>query len=266
MIKVAIQGAAGRMGVALIRCVEQYEDITVAAALEVAGHPRLGEDAGAVAGLPANGVPITAGPDALDGCDVMIDFTFHEAAPGNSAAAAERGVAIVLGTTGLTEDETAAVHAAAERVPVVWAANMSLGINLLLELVRRAAAVLGPEYDAEIVEMHHRHKRDAPSGTALALANSLADGREQQLSEIANYGREGIVGERPVGELGIHAVRGGDVFGDHTVMFAGDGERVELVHKASSRDCFANGAMKATRWLIERAPGLYDMRAVLGLA
>ena len=266
MINIAIQGAAGRMGVALINNAQRYDNVRISAAIEAPKHPRLGEDAGTAAGLAPIGVPLTAGPDALDGADVMIDFTFHEVVPANALAAAQRGVAVVLGTTGLSEQETAVVHSAAETVPLLWAANMSLGINLLRELVRRAASILGPDYDGEIVEMHHRFKKDAPSGTALALAESFAQGRETPLSDIATFGREGIVGERPQGELGIHAVRGGDVFGDHTVIFAGDGERIELTHKASSRDGFANGALKASQWLSGRTPGLYDMRDVFGLA
>ncbi len=266
MINIAIQGAAGRMGAALLRCSDRFEDITISAAIEAPQHPRLGEDAGSAAGLAPVGLPLSSGNDALQGSDVMIDFTYHEVVPANVTAAAEMGTAIVLGTTGLSEEETAVVHAAAEKVPLLWAANMSLGINLLLKLVNQVASILGSEYDAEIVEMHHRFKKDAPSGTAIALAESLAKGREESLDDVAVYGREGIIGERPSGEIGIHAVRGGDVFGDHSIIFAGDGERVELTQKASSRDGLANGALKAARWIHGREPGLYDMRDVFGLA
>ena len=170
----------------------------------------------------------------------------------------------MLGTTGLTAEERAAVDEASKTIPLCFAPNFSLGINLLLELVRRAAAVLDESYDAEIVEMHHRHKKDAPSGTALGLAEALAEGRNVNLDAVACYGRHGIVGERPAGEIGIHAIRGGAVVGDHTVIFAADEERVEIAHKAASRAAFAKGAIKAAQWLLGRAPGLYDMRDVLG--
>jgi 4-hydroxy-tetrahydrodipicolinate reductase len=164
----------------------------------------------------------------------------------------------------LTDEELAAVDAAAKEIPICFAPNFSLGVNLLLELVRRAASVLDESYDAEIVEMHHRHKKDAPSGTALGLAQALAQGRGVKLDDVACYGRHGIVGERPAGEIGVHAVRGGSVVGDHTVMFAADEERVEITHKAASRAAFAKGALKASKWLEGRAPGLYNMRHVLG--
>lgn len=266
MIKAAIQGAAGRMGIALIQGARNFQEIEVTAAIEAPDHPRLGEDAGTVVGTTPIDVRLSTGPDALDAADVMIDFTYHEVVPANVAAAAERGMPVVLGTTGLNESERTAVNTAAEKVPVLWAANMSLGINLLRELVKRAASILGPEYDAEVIEMHHKFKKDAPSGTALALAEKVAEGRNVALDDVANYGREGIIGERPEGEVGIHAVRGGDVFGDHTILFAGNGERIELTHKASNRECLANGALKAVEWIKGKAPGIYDMRDVFGLS
>ena len=194
----------------------------------------------------------------------MIDFTFHTCVKENLANAVKCRQTYVLGTTGLTADELAAVDAAAKEIPICFAPNFSLGVNLLLELVRRAASVLDASYDAEIVEMHHRHKKDAPSGTALGLAQALAKGRGVNLDDVACYGREGIVGERPVGEIGVHAIRGGSVVGDHTVMFAADEERVEITHKAVSRAAFAKGALKASQWLEGRQPGLYNMRHVLG--
>jgi 4-hydroxy-tetrahydrodipicolinate reductase len=264
MTKIAILGAAGRMGQELLRCAIRQPELKVVEAIETAGHPSLGQDAGLTA---ATGtlleLPITSGPARL--AQVVIDFTFHAAAPANLAAAVAAGQGVVLGTTGLNETEQAAVRDAATRIPVVWAANMSLGVNVMLDLVRRAAAILGPDYDAELIEMHHHHKKDAPSGTALSLAESLAKGRGVALKDVACYGRAGMTGARPRGQIGIHAVRGGDVVGDHTVIFACEGERVELAHRASNREAFAMGALRAAHWLHNQKPGLYNMRNVLGL-
>jgi 4-hydroxy-tetrahydrodipicolinate reductase len=264
MTNIAILGAAGRMGQELIRCATRVPELKVVEAIETAGHPSLGQDAGltAAAGTLLE-LPISAGPARL--AQVVIDFTFHTATPANLAAAVAAGQGVVLGTTGLNEAEQAAVRSAATRIPIVWAANMSLGVNVLLDLVRRAAAILGPDYDAELIEMHHHHKKDAPSGTALALAESLAQGRGVALKDVACYGREGMTGARPRGQIGIHALRGGDVVGDHTVMFACEGERVELTHRASNREAFAMGALRAAHWLHGKKPGLYNMRNVLGL-
>ncbi len=263
MTKIAILGAAGRMGQMLIRCATRIPDVRVIGACEQARHPALGHDAGVVAGAGPLGVSLTEAWTA--DADAVIDFTFHAAVTANLARAVANRQAVVLGTTGLTDDEKQRVTDAAQVIPIVWAPNFSLGINLLLDLVRRAAAVLGPVYDAEIVEMHHRLKKDAPSGTALGLAEALAAGRGVDLRAVAIYGREGIVGERPRGEIGIHAIRGGDVVGDHTVIFAADGERVELTHKASSREAFANGALHAATWIRSQPAGLYTMRDVLEL-
>jgi 4-hydroxy-tetrahydrodipicolinate reductase len=263
MTTIAILGAAGRMGQMLIRCAARLPELRVTGVCERAGHPALGQDAGQIAGIGALGVSLadTWPADA----DVVIDFTFHTAVAANLDCALARRQAVVLGTTGLSDDEKQRVADAAKVIPIVWAPNFSLGVNLLLDLVRRAATVLGPAYDAEIVEMHHRLKKDAPSGTALGLAEALAAGRGVDLKAVATYGREGIVGERPRGEIGIHAVRGGDVIGDHTVLFATDGERVEITHKATSREAFANGALHAALWLRGKPAGLYSMRDVLGL-
>ncbi|MEI6211566.1 MAG: 4-hydroxy-tetrahydrodipicolinate reductase [bacterium] len=264
MISLAILGAAGRMGQELIRCAARLPDMQLVEAIESEGHAALGQDAGITAGSGAlHQITLTTGP--AKEASVVIDFTFHEAVPANLTAAVAAQQAVVLGTTGLTEQEQAAVHAAAARIPIVWAANMSLGVNVLLDLVRRAATILGPEYDAEIVEMHHHFKKDAPSGTALALGNALAAGRGVELRDVICHGREGIVGARPRGQIGMHALRGGDVVGDHTVLFAGDGERIELIHRASNREAFAMGALHAARWIHGKQPGLYNMRNVLGL-
>ena len=243
-MKVAILGAAGRMGHMLCDLVDRSEELELVAKCDVREeYPRT---------WPAE-------------TEAVIDFTFHEAVPENITKAAEDGVVYILGTTGLTDEEQAAVDAAAKKIPVVQSGNFSLGINLLLGLVRKASEILGVEYDCEVVEMHHRHKKDAPSGTALMLARAAADGRGQDFDDVSVFGREGIVGERPQGEIAVHALRGGSVIGDHTVMFAGDVERVELVHKAQSREAFAAGALRAALWAADKAPGLYNMRDVLDI-
>jgi len=244
-MKVAIVGAAGRMGQMLVKLAEADPGLEVAAKVDVA---------------PDYDTTWPAGTEAV------IDFTFHAAVPANIEKAASEGAAYVIGTTGLTAEEQARVDACAAKIPVVQAANYSLGVNLLLDLVKKAAAVLGPQYDIEITEMHHRHKKDAPSGTALMLAHAAADGRGVKLDDVACYGREGIVGERPEGQIALHALRGGSVVGDHTVMFAGDVERVEITHKAQGREAFAAGALRAAQWAVGKKPGKYTMRDVLGFA
>ena len=239
-MKIAIIGAAGRMGKMLCALAEGTE-------LEVVSK-----------------VDVAEGYDKTwsEGVEGVIDFSYHTAVPASVGKAAEKGLAYVIGTTGLTADEQKVVDAAAKRIPVVQSGNYSLGVNLLLELVKKAAQALGPEYDIEVTEMHHRHKKDAPSGTALMLAKAAAAGRG--VKDDFTYGRKGDIGERPVGEIAIHALRGGSVVGDHTVMFAGDVERVELTHKAQGREAFAAGALKALKWAAGRKPGLYNMRDVLG--
>ena len=241
-MKIAILGAAGRMGKMLTALAEGTE-------LEVVSK-----------------VDIAEGYDREWSSDVegVIDFSYHTAVPAAVTKAAEAGIAYVIGTTGLTPDEQAAVNAAAQKIPVVQSGNYSLGVNLLLELVKKAASVLGSGYDIEVVEMHHRHKKDAPSGTALMLAKSAAAGRGVDFAENAVYGRKGDIGERPSDEIAVHALRGGSVVGDHTVMFAGDVERIELTHKAQSREAFAAGALRALAWAKGRRPGIYTMRNVLG--
>jgi 4-hydroxy-tetrahydrodipicolinate reductase len=265
MNRIVIAGAAGRMGQALVRCVASSTDLQLAGATEMPGHPALGQDAGLLAGSGKSNVPVTEDLAAvLREADTLIDFTFHAAVPKNLQLAGDLSKAAVVGTTGLSEEEEAVVKGAAKGIPVVWAPNMSLGVNLLFALTQRAAAILGLDYDIEIVEMHHRHKKDAPSGTALRLAEAAAEGRNQELRDVATYGRFGITGERERGQIGIHAIRGGDVVGDHTAIFATECERVELTHRASSRDTFARGALRAAAWVKGRKPGLYDMQDVLG--
>ena len=263
MTTLAILGAAGRMGRMLIQCAADNPGVRVTAAVEQPVHLSLGQDAGILAGLPALGVLISDKWPSRETASVAIDFTFHAATAANLQNAIAQKQAYVLGTTGHTDAEKALIRDAAKHIPIVQAANFSLGVNLLLDLVQRAAAALDSRYDVEILETHHRLKKDAPSGTALALAQSVAQGRRGNLNDLATYGRRGIVGERPAGEIGIHAIRGGDVVGDHTVLFAANGERVEITHKASSRDCFANGALRAAQWLEGKPAGLYDMRDVI---
>lgn len=266
MISVAIIGASGRMGVALINSICSFENLKLTAAVEQPGHPSVGQDSGTVSGCAPNGVLVTDDTAAaVIAADAVIDFTFHTVVPETAALIRKHGKAYVLGTTGLTNDALVVVEAAATAAPVMLAPNMSLGVNLLLSLVKQAAAVLDAGYDAEIVEMHHRHKRDAPSGTALALAKAVAAGREVNFDDVACYGRKGITGARDAKTIAVHALRGGDVVGDHTVVFSSDGERVELVHKASNRGCFAGGALRAAEWLVSKEPGFYSMREMLGL-
>jgi 4-hydroxy-tetrahydrodipicolinate reductase len=243
MTKIIIAGAKGRMGHALLRCAETNPAITVSGRID------LGDDLDAVLGQ----------------ADVVVDLTFHESTLAFARLCAARQKAIVIGTTGHSEAERAALTALAAHIPMVWSANYSTGVNALFWLTRKAAEILGPGFDLEIVEMHHRLKKDAPSGTAAALAQILAEARSQSLEQAARYGRHGLVGERTAAEIGLHSLRGGDVVGDHTVIFAAAGERVELTHKASSRDTFALGALRAAQWAARQKPGLYDMQDVLGL-
>ena len=267
-VRLAIAGASGRMGQALIEAALQAPDLALASALDVAGSPALGRDAGERFGR-VTGVSVDADvPRALAAADVLIDFTRPAGTLAHVAACEQAGVAAVIGTTGFDDAQKRRLQAAGERIALVVAPNMSIGVNVLLELVRVAARSLRG-FDAEIVEMHHRHKVDAPSGTALALGEAVAAGLGVPLAEHALYAREGVTGEREPGTIGFATLRGGDVVGEHTVIFAGAGERVELAHKATSRQNFASGALRAARFLAGRraqgATGLYDMRDVLGL-
>lgn len=257
-MKIAILGAAGRMGQNLLRCSQKISGCQIVAAVERLDFPGLGRQ---VEGFPSKLCYTSEWPK---NAEAVIDFTFHACVTGNIRHAVENKQAVILGTTGLSEEERQVVQEATRQIPIVWAANMSLGVNLLLELVKRAAEVLDDSYDIEIMEVHHRLKKDAPSGTALMLAEAAAAGRKVALKDVACYGREGIVGERPKGEIGIHAIRGGAIVGDHTVALIADEECVEITHKATSRGSFARGALQAALWLRNRKPGLYNMRDVLG--
>ncbi len=264
---ITITGAGGRMGQMLIRQVVKTPGATLVGAVEAPGGKMLGRDAGETAGLEPLGVKIIDDPAAAIGAgQVVIDFTVPAATVAHAGIAAGKGAAMVIGTTGLSPEQAGRIKAAAERVPIMWAANMSLGVNILLALVERTAALLDADYDIDILEMHHRHKIDAPSGTALALGHAAAAGREVGLEQVWRKTRDGHTGARPAGEIGFAALRGGDEVGFHTVMYAGIGERLELTHRAFSREIYANGAMKAAQWVQAQKPGLYSMKDVLGLA
>ncbi len=268
--RVAVAGAGGRMGQALIEAVLAEPTLTLRAALDVAGNPAVGRDAGLQTGR-VTGVIIDTDIDAAARTvDVLIDFTRPEGTLAHLAACVRHGTGAVVGTTGLSDEQKATLADCARRIPIVFAPNMSVGVNVLLNLVETAARRLGQGYDIEIVEMHHRHKVDAPSGTALFLGEAAARGAGRKLADCAVYAREGVTGERKPDAIGFAALRGGDVIGEHTVIFAGAGERIELAHKAGSRQNFAAGALRAARFVAakrdESRPGLYDMRDVLGLA
>ncbi len=266
MIKIAIVGAAGRMGQALARCSKLMPQVQLVAAVESAASPLCGKDIGLIAGIGENGVLITSDiTAAVKAADVLIDFSFHENVPVTIKHAVEHKKALVIGTTGLNPDERAIVDQASKLIPIVSAPNMSLGVNLLFALVEQAGKALGLDYDVEITEAHHRFKKDAPSGTALRLGEKVAHGRKQIFRDVAIYGREGLGAERPKGQIGIHAIRAADIIGDHTVLFATEGERIEISHRATSRDAFAKGALHAGCWLVNQKPGFYDMQDVLGL-
>ena len=257
-MKIAIAGAAGRMGQMLIRQIAATEGSSLVGALEGPGSNALGQEAG--------GVKIVSDvATAIAGAQVLIDFTVPAATVAHARVAADKGVAMVIGTTGLNPEQTAAIHEAAKKTPILWAANMSLGINILQALVEKTASLLDPNYDIEIVEMHHRHKIDAPSGTALALGHSAAAGRQVKLEEVWRKSRDGHTGARPAGEIGFATLRGGEEVGVHTVMFAAAGERLELSHRSFSRETYATGAVRAALWLEGKGPGLYGMKDVLGL-
>jgi len=264
-VRTAIAGVSGRMGRALLEAVAADADCALCAAIDRPGSPLVGQDAGAAWG-GASGVNVSDQPAAaLSGAQVLIDFTRPEATFGYLDACAAAGVPLVIGTTGFDAAGKARINDAAKRIPVVFAPNMSVGVNLLMKLAELAAEVLQDGYDIEIIEAHHRHKVDAPSGTALGLGQAVARALDRDLASCAVFGREGVTGERDPKTIGFATVRGGDIVGDHTLLFAGIGERVELTHKASSRATFAQGALRAAKWLQGRAPGLYDMRDVLGL-
>lgn len=265
-MRIGIAGCAGRMGRMLMQTVLDTTGASLVGGIERPGHFAVGGDLGALAGVAPTGIHVGDDPSILFAtADVVIDFSSPAAIFENALNAQEHGAALVVGTTGLSFEHHEALAQAARGVPIVVAANMSIGVNVLLGLARRVAAILGPEYDIEIVEMHHRHKVDAPSGSALALGQAAAEGRGIDFDEAAVRVRDGHTGERLKGTIGFATVRGGDVVGKHTLIFAADGERLEFTHRASSRSIFAKGAVRAALWCGGRPPGLYSMRDVLGL-
>jgi 4-hydroxy-tetrahydrodipicolinate reductase len=266
LLHVAIAGSTGRMGRALLEALFQAPDLRLHAALERPDSPGLGRDAGELLGAPC-GVAISADVErAIAGAHVLVDFTRPEGTLRHLELCAAHGVKMVIGTTGLTPEHKAVIAEAARRVAIVQAPNMSVGVTLLLQLLDTAARVLREGYDIEIIEAHHRHKVDAPSGTALRMGEVIAAAVGRDLAQVAVYAREGLTGERPPHAIGFATVRGGDIVGDHTALFAGAGERIEITHKASSRATFAEGALRAARFLKDKPHGLYDMRDVLGLS
>lgn len=265
-IRTMIAGAAGRMGRTLLRAIHEAADLTLVGALESAGHPDIGKDSGTVAGLPPTGVPIIDDAlTALANSDALLDFTTPAASVGLADLAAQARIVHVIGTTGFSDADLSRLKAAARHAVIVKSGNMSLGVNLLSALVREAAKVL-PNYDVEIVEMHHRMKVDAPSGTALMLAEAAAEARKIALASHAVRARDGHTGAREDGAIGFASIRGGTAVGDHTVILAGPQERIELTHKAEDRMIFARGAVAAARWGQGKKPGLYGMNDVLGLS
>jgi len=265
-IQIAIAGSSGRMGRMLIEAVASTDDCVLSGALDVPSSPALGQDASAFLGRPS-GVAITADlAKGLAGARVLIDFTRPEGTLAHLAACREHGVAAVIGTTGFSDAQKAEIAEHARHIGIMMAPNMSVGVNVVMKLLDMAARALNQGYDIEIIEAHHRHKVDAPSGTALKMGEVVAGALGRDLNDCAVYGREGVTGERDPSTIGFATVRGGDIIGDHTVLFAGTGERIEISHKSSSRATYAQGSLRAARFLASRGPGLFDMNDVLGLA
>ncbi len=264
-LKIAVAGASGRMGRMLVEAIAAAPDAVLAGALDIPGSPALGQDAGAFSGQPAGVAIMCDLAQGLAQAQFLIDFTRPEGTLQHLAYCAEHGIKMIIGTTGFDEAGKAAIRAAAEKTAIMFAPNMSVGVNVTLKLLEMAARSLSEGYDIEIVEAHHRHKVDAPSGTALKMGEVIADALGRDLSTCAVYGREGVTGERDPSTIGFATIRGGDIVGDHTVLFAGIGERIEISHKSSSRATYAQGALRAARFLAGKTSGLYDMQDVLAL-
>lgn len=266
MVKAAVTGAAGRMGARIIGIIGNTEGIELVGAIEHDEHYALGKDAGEVAGVGTLGVKISSDVDAvMKEADVIIDFTFPDVTIENLTAVSKHGKAAVIGSTGFSASEMEEVKKLAANIPCIIAPNMSMGVNLMLKLVAEAARALGNDFDIEMVETHHKLKKDAPSGTAMKLAEVAAEAVGRSLSEVGVFERHGMIGARSKEEIGVQTLRGGDVVGDHTVYFYGTGERLEITHRATSRDTFATGAVKGALWIAGKKPGIYDMQDVLGL-
>ncbi len=264
-MKIGVAGCTGRMGATLLRQIAGTKGCAIAGGSEAAGHPSIGRDVGRTAGLDELGLSITGDPAELfEASQAVLDFTVPEASVLHASLAGETGTILVIGTTGMHSADEAALPEAGKRATIVYSANMSVGVNVLLRLVEETATILGDDFDIEIAEMHHREKVDAPSGTALALGAAAAAGRRVELESVAQRGRNGITGARRRGDIGFGVLRGGSVVGEHSVIFASDNERVELVHKAQDRSLFAAGAVRAALWARGKPPGVYSMRDVLG--
>lgn len=266
MIKIAVAGAAGRMGSRITALSKEYKELQLTGAFERKGHKDIGKDIGTIVGIGNTGVTLVDSLESIIGnVDLVISFTTVEASKEHLRLASSKGKAMVIGTTGFTKDDLKEVAKLTKKIPCVMASNMSMGVNLLLKVLQDIAKVLGDAYDVEIIEAHHRMKKDAPSGTALKMAQVIADALNRNLDEVGVYARKGIIGERTSKEIGIQTIRAGDIVGEHTVIFGGLGERIEVTHKVSSRDTFARGALRAAKWVVGKPAGLYDMQDVLGL-
>ena len=266
MINAIIVGAAGRMGRMIVNAIQNAEGITCTVALETSGHPSQGQDVGVLAGAGELGVKVeTDITSVIQKGDVVIDFTSAKASLGNMEIAAQHHKPMVVGSTGFSSQQLETVRKLTKDFPCCLAPNMSVGVNLMYKVVEEMAQILGKDYDCEIVEAHHRTKKDAPSGTALRLGEVVAQGLGRKWAEVGVYGRKGLIGERSKEEIGMQVIRAGDIVGEHTVIFGGIGERLEVTHRAHSRDTFARGAVRAAKWVVKQKPGLYDMGDVLGL-
>ncbi len=266
MIKLTVCGATGRMGSRIIALSKEYDNLKLVGAVEASNNPKLGLDAGLVAGIGELGVKITDDiKKVIKDTDIVIHFTNPEATLSHLEIVKKNKKAMVIGTTGFNNEQLSQISKAAEKIPIVFSPNMSVGVNLLFKVLKDVARILGDDYDIEIVEAHHRMKKDAPSGTAIKMGKVIAEALGRNFDEVAVYARQGIIGERNKKEIGIQTVRAGDIVGEHTVIFGGLGERIEITHKASSRDTFARGAIKAAIWLYGKPAGLYDMGDVLGI-
>lgn len=266
MTNIIVTGATGRMGNRITALSKEYPELKIIGATERKGHEAIGKDIGQIVGIGETGIRLTDSlKDIVDSCDVIIDFTHTGSSLEHLRLSSSRGKAMVIGTTGFSMGELKEIEALTKNIPAVLAPNMSVGVNLILKVLKDISHVLGDDYDIEIIEAHHRLKKDAPSGTAMKMAQVIAEAVNRNLDEVGVYARRGLIGERTKKEIGIQTVRAGDIVGEHTVLFGGLGERIEITHKASSRDTFARGALRAAIWVHNKSAGLYDMQDVLGL-